>query len=171
MKRKIKRLELILLGVWLIIVIAVVAYMAVSKASFRFNQLDDQITLNQEKLARLSAIVKQEKELNVEYEKALAGYNPIKDSDSLLQEIESIARKLNVNIVNIKPVSTKEEAAYKSYSIRIEGQDDVYAVAKFLDILTDELRSVSIERMQVSSQNRNELPKVSVVVNALVFKQ
>ena len=171
MKRKIKRLELILLGLWLIIVISVVIYMAISKASFRFNQLDDQITLNQEKLSRLSAIVKQEKELNAEYEKALAGYNPIKDSDSLLQEIELIARKLNVNIVNIKPISTKEETAYKSYSIRIEGQDDVYAVAKFLDILTDELRSVSIERMQVSSQNRNELPKVSVVVNALVFKQ
>jgi len=160
-----------LLGVWLIIVIAVVIYMAISKASFRFNQLDDQITSNQEKLGRLNAIVKQEKELNREYEKALAGYNPIKDSDSLLQEIESIARKLNVNIVNIKPVSTKEETAYKSYSIRIEGQDDVYAVAKFLNILTDELRSVSIERLQVSSQNRNELPKVSVVVNALVFKQ
>ena len=160
-----------MLGVWLIIVIAVVIYMAISKASFRFNQLDDQITSNQEKLGRLNAIVKQEKELNREYEKALAGYNPIKDSDSLLQEIESIARKLNVNIVNIKPVSTKEETAYKSYSIRIEGQDDVYAVAKFLNILTDELRSVSIERLQVSSQNRNELPKVSVVVNALVFKQ
>ena len=171
MKRKIKRLELILLGVWLIIVIAVVIYMAISKASLRFNQLDDQITSNQEKLGRLNAIVKQEKELNREYEKALAGYNPIKDSDSLLQEIEAIARKLNVNIVNIKPVSTKEETAYKSYSIRIEGQDDVYAVAKFLNILTDELRSVSIERLQVSSQNRNELPKVSVVVNALVFKQ
>lgn len=171
MKRKIKRLELILLGVWLIIVISVVAYMAISKASFRFSQLDNQITVSQEKLSRLNAIIKQEKELNAEYEKALTGYNPIKDSDNLIQEIESIGRKLHFNIVNTKPISAKEDTAYKSYSLRIECQDDVYALAKFLNVLTEQLSSVSIERVQISSQNRNELPKISVIVNALVFKQ
>lgn len=171
MKKKIKRQELILLAVWLIIILVISGDSIVRKASSRFYGLDDEITINQEKLARLNAILKQEKELTAEYEKVLAGYRPIKDSDSLLQEIDAIAKKSNVNIVNIKPLSAKVEAAYKSYSIKIEGQDDIYAIAKFLNVLIEELRSASTERLQFSAVNRDELPKASITINALVFNQ
>jgi len=160
-----------LLSVWLIIILAIAGDSIVRKASFRFYRLDDEITASQEKLVRLNAILKQEKELNAEYKNVLAGYRPVKDSDSLLQEIDAIAKKANVNIINIKPLTTKAEAGYKSYSIKIEGQDDVYAVAKFLNVLIEELRSVSIERLQFSAVNRDELPKVSITINALVFNQ
>jgi Tfp pilus assembly protein PilO len=170
MKKKIKRVELILFGLWLIIILAVAGYMIIAKASARFVQLDEGITANQEKLARLNAIIKQEKELGAEYEDVFSGYRPIKDSDSLLQEIDAIAKKLNVNITNIKPAAAKEEAGYRYYPIRIDGQDDVYAIAKFLNAICSQIRGVSIERLQFSSQNRDELPKVSIEVNALVFK-
>jgi Tfp pilus assembly protein PilO len=170
MKRKLKRQELILLAVWIIIILAVAGDSAVRQAKVKFNRLDEEIVASQQKLARLNAIIKQEKELNAEYEKVFSGYQAFKDSDSLLQEIGEISKKLNVNITNIKPSSVKEETTYRLYSIRIDGQDEVYAIAKFLNTLTRELKSVSIERMQFSAQNRDELPKVSVTVNALVFK-
>jgi hypothetical protein len=170
MKRKIKRVELILFSLWLIIILAVAGYVITGKARAVFIGLDDGINTNQQKLIRLNAILKQEKELNSEYGSVFSGYRAFNDSDSLLQEINAIARKLNVNITNIKPVSAKEETAYRLYTIKIEGQDDVYAVAKFLNVLSEELRGVSIERLQIGAQNREELPKVNILVNALVFK-
>ncbi len=170
MKKKIKRQELILFSVWFIIILIFAGESITRKVRSRFSSLDDEITASNEKLLRLKAILKQEKELNAQYTKVLSGYRPIKDSDSLLQEIDAIVKKLNVNILNIKPASTKEEKEYRVYSIKIEGQDDVYAIARFLNILIEELRSVSIERLQFSAVNRDELPKVSITVNALVFK-
>ena len=170
MKKKIKRQELILLVLWLIIISAIGGEFIVRKVGSRFFSLDNEITTDQAKLARLNSIIKQEKELNADYDNVFSGYMPAKDSDSLLQEIDAIAKKLNVNIINIKPASTKEEAGFRSYSIKIEGQDDVYAIAKFLNVICERIKGLSIERLQVIAQNRDEPPKVSIAVNALVFK-
>jgi hypothetical protein len=171
MKRKLKIQELILVCVWLIILVLFFGDNVVKKASARFYRLDSEIAASQEKLQRLNAILKVEKELNAEYSNVFAGYRAIKDSDSLLQEIDSIAKKLNVNITNIKPESVKEETAFRSYSIKIEGQEDVSTLVKFLNVLTEEIRGTSIERLQFSAANRDELPKASITVHALVFKQ
>ncbi len=159
-----------MLSVWLIIILAVFGESIIRKASSKFSSLDDEITSAQEKLSRLNSILKREKALNDEYDKALSGYKPVKSSDALLQEIDAIAKKLNVNITNIKPLSTKQETAFQEYSIKIEGQDDVYAIARFLNVLIGELKSVSIERAQFSAQNHEELPKVNIIVNALALK-
>ena len=156
--------------VWFIIIVAVFGESIIRKAGLKFSGLDDEIVSAQEKLSRLNAIVKQEKALNDEYDKAWSGYRPVKSSDALLQEINSIAKRLNVNITNIKPLSNKEAAAFLEYSIKIEGQDDVFAIARFLNALIGELKSVSIERIQFNAQNRDELPKINVIVNALALK-
>lgn len=170
MKKKLKRQELILIGLWLIIILVVAGESLVRESRTRFSRLDDEIVAGQGKLVRLNAILKQEKALNAEYERVLSGYRPVKDSDSLLQQIDAIAKRLNVNITNIKPASAKEEASYKSYSIRIDGQDEVYAISRFLNVLTAELKGVSIDRFQISAQNKDELPKASITVNVLVLK-
>ncbi len=162
---------LILVALWLIILLAVGIDALMRKTGSRFISLDDEITINQAKLNRLKAVLKQEKELSAEYDNIFSNYRPIKDSDSLLQEIDSIAKKLNVNIINIKPGTVKQEPGFSSYAIRIDGQDDVYSVARFLNVLCEQIKGLSIERMQFSAQNRDELPKVSITVNALVFKQ
>lgn len=167
---RLKRRELILFGSWLIIVISVGGYLFLPRFFERQRRLDDQITLAEQKLARLRSIVKQENSLNAQYASALAGYRPVKDSDSLLQEIDAIARKMNVNILSVKPGPSKDEATHRSFTIKIEGQDDVGAVARFLFALLENLRSISIDKLQVSAQAREELPKVSITVNALVFK-
>ncbi len=159
-----------MLLVWIIIILAVSGESIIRKAGARFSGLDEEIASAQEKLIRLNAILKQEKALNEEYDNALSGYKPVKGSDALLQEINAIAKRLNVNITNIKPLSTKEEAAFQEYSIKIEGQDDVYAIARFLNVLIGELKSVSIVRAQFNAQNRDELPKINIIVNALALK-
>jgi Tfp pilus assembly protein PilO len=169
-KTRIKKRELILALIWLIIIGGIVADSVVRKAYLRFSRLEEEITLNEEKFLRLSAILKQSKEVNSEYEKVISKYKEITDSDNLLQEIEKIANKANINILNIKPTATKDEGLYKSYSLKIEVQDDISSLARFLYTLTEELKSIGVERLQINSQSRSELPKVSLLINAVVFK-
>ncbi|HOU36312.1 MAG TPA: hypothetical protein PK562_03495, partial [Candidatus Omnitrophota bacterium] len=88
----------------------------------------------------------------------------------LLQEIERLARKAGINLLNVKPTATKDEGLYRVYSLRVEMQDDVAAVARFMNMISEEFKGAGIERLQISGQAKDELPKVIAAINAVVFK-
>jgi len=167
---KIKKRKLILLATCAIIIAVFLAQNIVQKVFLRFAGLEKEIALNEKKLAQLSSILKYSQEINSAYENVFAGYKKIADSDSLLREIEGIANRTNLNILNIKPSVTKEEDLLNSYAIRITAQDEILSVARFLNSLTEELKSVGVERIQINTENKNELPKVTLLINAAVFK-
>ncbi len=166
-----RKQTLILLGAWLIIILLVAGDTAVRKIYSRFGMLGEEISLGEEKLLRLSAILRQEKDVASQYEKISAGYRNIPDTDSLLQEVERLARKSGINLLNVKPTASSDEGLYRVYSLRIEAQDEVPAIARFMNILSDEFKGVSIERLQISAQNRDELPRTVAAINAIVFKE
>ena len=168
--RGLKKRELILLLVCLIMIFGILADNAIRRARHRFNRLSEEIRLNEEKLLRLKAVLGQAKELNSAYERTFSEYKEFKDSDSLLQEIENIGKIVRVNILNIQPSSARDEGLYKIYSIKIEVQDDVLPLAKFLRTLTEGLKNISLESLQIKTQGKDESPKASVLINALVFK-
>lgn len=168
---RIKKRELLLITLCVIIVAAFAAENLASKSFFKFSRLSKEIALGENKLLELNAILKYSDEVNAQYERVIAGYKEIADSDSLLREIEDIAKKTNLNILNIKPSPAKEEALYKIYSIKIQAQDEILSVARFINSLTEGLKSAGVERVQINSENKNELPKVTLLINAAVFKQ
>jgi len=171
MQRFLKRKQtLILLGAWLIIIVFVIGDSAVRNIYARFGRLDEEISLGEEKLLRLSAILKQEQDVAAQYDKVSSGYKNIQDTDSMLQEIERLARKSGINLLNVKPTAASDEGLYKTYSLKIEMQDDVPALGKFLNMVSEEFKGVSIERLQINAQNRDELPKATAAINAIVFK-
>lgn len=167
--RKIKRQELLLLAAWLIIIVAVAGEFAVSRTKAKFSRLNDEIGSAEEKLIRLQAILNQKDTLILESAAVLSDYKPIQDTDRLFEEIDAVAKKLNVNVYNKVPLQPKPERGYTVYSVKIDCQDEVSSIAKFLFTLIEQLRTVSIERLQIVAQNRDELPKVSIVLNGLGF--
>jgi len=167
---KIKKRELILLAAGVIIAAVFLANTAIQKAYFKFGRLEKEAALNEEKLLRLDSILKHAKDVNAQYENVVAGYKEITDSDNLLREIEDIANKTNLTILNIKPGAVKDEGLFKTYSIKISAQDEILSVASFLYGLTEGLKSVGVERVQINTENKNELPKVTLLINAAVFK-
>ncbi len=169
-KRLAKR-EWIFLSVSIIIIFALLSDKVSRGAFAALQRLDAQISLNERTLLRLKGILRQAKELDEAYAKIVSSQKVLKDSDNVLQEIEAIARKTNVNILNMKPTLSRDEGAYKVYSIRIESQDDIPTFARFLYALTEELKGVGAERLQVSVQNKDELPRISLTMNAIAFKE
>jgi Tfp pilus assembly protein PilO len=170
-KKKIKKRELILFSLWLIIISVIFADQAIRNAYLKFSRLEEEISLNEDKLLRLNAILKQSKEINSGYEKGFSKYKAITDSDSLIQEVEKIAGKTNINILNIKPATPKDEGLHRTYSLKIEVQDEVSSVARFISSLSEELKSIGVESLQINSQSREEFPRVSLLINAVVFKE
>ncbi len=169
--RKLKKKELLLISLWLIIILGVVGDFAFRSVFVKFGRLDEEISLSEEKLLRLKAIAKQEKGLERGYRNLFAGYKDIKNSDKLLQEIQNVAKQADATILNIKPVSEKDEGLYKIYSIKIESQDEIQFIVKFIQALSQELKGVGIQRLQIAAKEKQELPRATLVINAVVFKE
>jgi Tfp pilus assembly protein PilO len=165
-----RKQTLILIGAWLIIILVVIGDSVVRNIYNRFGRLDEDIGLAEEKLVRLNAIIKQAQTVDRQYEKVTQGLRNIQDTESLLQEIERLARKAGINLLNVKPTATKDEGLYKIYSLKIEMQDEAAALARFLDMVSEEFKGVGIERLQINAQSRDELPKATAAINAVVFK-
>jgi Tfp pilus assembly protein PilO len=165
-----RKQTLLLLGAWLIIIIVIVGDSVVRNLYSRFGSLDEQISLAEEKLVRLNAIVKQAGSVDAQYGKLMQGYKNIQDTESLLQEIERLSRKAGINLPNFKPAATKDEGLFKTYSLKIEMQDDVASIVQFLNAVSEEFKGVNIERLQITAQSRTELPKATASISAIVFK-
>ena len=169
-KRKITKRKWFLFLIFLLTYLIFLGKNSIHQAYTNFSHLDEEIFMNEKKLYRLKAILKQSGDLNSQYQEFFAGYKGINDPESLLQEIGAMAKKLNLNITSIKPALTKIENKYKIYSIKMESQDDVLTLAKFIYNLGQGLKNVGVERLQIKAQGKNELPKISMTLDAVVFK-
>lgn len=168
--RPFRKRELILMWVCLIIVAGILTGTVIRRINIKFSRLEEEIVFNQEKLLRLNTILRQAKELNSQYEKLLFGYKELKDANGLLQEIETVAKKMNINILSIKPGVTKDEDLYKTYSVKIEAQDEISSLARFLSALAEEMKSINIEQLQINAQSKGGLPKAGILISAAAFK-
>jgi Tfp pilus assembly protein PilO len=171
MKVKMKKGELILLGCGVIIITLFLTNKAIQKTYFKFARLEKEAVLNEEKLLQLDSILKHAEEINSQYEGLVAGYQEITDSDNLLREIEEIANKTNLTILDMKPGAVKDGGLFKTYLIKISAQDEILPVARFLYGLAEKLKIVGVERVQIKNEIKNELPKVTLLINAAVFKE
>jgi len=167
---KIKKEELIFLTSAVIIIALFLANTAIRKAYFKFGRLEKDIILNEEKLVQLDSILKHSQDINSQYENLVAGNIGITDSNNLLREIEDIANKTNLAIQDIKPAAVKDEGLFKTYSIRISAQDEILSVARFLYRLAEKLKSIGVQSVQIKNENKNELPKITLLINVSVFK-
>lgn len=165
-----RKQTLILIAVWLIIILIVIGDSVIRNIYGRFGRLDEEIGLAEEKLLRLNAILKQAKAVDSQYDKLTQGLRNIQDTEGLLQEIERLARKAGINLLNVKPTATRDEGLYRVYSLRVEMQDDVAALARFMNMISEEFKGAGIERLQINGQAKDELPKVIAAINAVVFK-
>jgi len=165
-----RKQALILIAVWLIIILVVIGDSALRYIHSRFGRLDEEIGLAEEKYLRLNAIVKQARTVDSQYASIMQSSRNIEDTEGLLQEIERLARKAGVNLLNVKPTGSRDEGLYKVYSLSVEMQDDVAAFARFMNMITEEFKGIGIERLQINGQAKGELPKETAALNAVVFK-
>lgn len=170
-KRKLNKREKNIICIFLILSISALAYNIISTVSASLANIETDIAQSEQRLFKLKSIVSKSRELNSEYEKTASRYKGAGDYDSLLQDISNIAKRLDVNILNIKPAIVNDDAKLKTYLIKIQSQCDVSSFAMFLNRLTEELKNVGVERVQIEAQGKDELPLISVSMKTALFKE
>ena len=171
MKKRLSKKEWNLLIICIIIISAMLADAALRQAYLRFSRLKEEVSSAELELGRLNRILGQKEKIESGYEEAISGLRRIQTPDDFLKEIEDFARRVDLNIRNIKPVGTKEEDLYKIYSVIIEAQDDISALAKFLHSFTEEFQFIGVKSLQINAQSKKELPLASLLISAVVFKE
>ena len=171
MKKRLSKKEWNLLIICIIIISAMLADAALRQAYLRFSRLKEEVRSAELELGRLNRILGQKEKIESGYEEAISGLRQIRTPDDFLKEIENFARGADLNIRNIKPLDTKEEDLYKIYSVRIEVQDDILTLAKFLHSFTEELKYIGVKRFHINAQSKKELPMASLMISAVAFKE
>jgi hypothetical protein len=169
-KKNLSPRETYLAVVTMLVLVIVGVAVAVQRTLDTYHLLNTKIGSQEKKLIALRNILEGQKKLNEEYARNVAGQSEIEDSGLLLKEIEAIARRTGINIVNMKPAAPRDEGGYKSYGIMIETQDDVQHFSSFLFTITEELNRVGVERLNILSQARNEPPLISLSLSAIGLK-
>jgi uncharacterized protein with ACT and thioredoxin-like domain len=170
-KNKVTKREITLFLAFLCVYTILFADKFIQRAYANLKKLENTIASKEKTLSFYTTFLKNSTELDSQYSAIFSGSALAEDFDSLLQEINAFAQRYNVNILNIKPTLLTEEKKYKTYVIRIEGQDDVAAVSRFLYYLTKRHKNIGIERIQIKAQKKEELPRISIALNAVTFKR
>jgi hypothetical protein len=170
LKKKLSKRELLLWQVSIVALLVVTVNIAGRQVKAAFMRLDKEILLSETEVLKMQTVIENKGVLESEYAKINPGAGTIKDADSFLKLIGRFAKTSGLNIRNMKANTVQEKGLFKVYSVEIESQQPIMSLAKFLDVLNEEVRGVGIERLQISTQNQKELPKAILTVNAVTFE-
>lgn len=170
-KRKPTKREQVLFFVLFLVFLLVLARKGIQRLLINSHRLNETISTSEKELAQLNGVLRQARVIDSEYDKVFSGYNGLNGSDSLLQEIGAIARTSKVNIFSIKPILTEDTDKYKAYTIKIESRDEIASFIKFLSNLTEGLKGIGVQYLQINAQNRNEVPQIYIILKAILFKE
>ena len=168
-KKRLTKKEWILFSIWIIIICVVFTDKITKEVSTKLSRLDEEISLTQGKLVRFRTVREYKDTIEEIYKKAIPGLRSINDFETLFREIENVNKVAGLNILNVKPLTSKDEGLYKIYSAKIEAQDEVSTLMKFLDTLTGMLKGVGIEHLEIYSQSEKELPKINMLITVVGF--
>lgn len=126
----------------------------ISPIRTRFRALNQQIKISEKQLGSDIRNLNQKRVISEEYEKY---YSYIHRSGSdeeevakILGEIESLARKSSVYLVDMKPRKPQETDLYKQYTVEIEAEGYMESLINFIYQLNTSSQLLRIETLRMS---------------------
>lgn len=131
-------------------------------------QLNQEINLSQKRLAASLRNIQQKDAVIAQYDKYKA-YVKSAGSDEeetakVLGEIENVARKSSVYLMDIKPQAPKQTEFYKKYSAEIEVEGKMDSIINFLYNLNSSQQLLRTEKLSLNPKEKD-----SQIIKALVL--
>lgn len=158
---RLKKRELNLLISCCIIIVTVIGYVVVVEPFWKkYVFIEDEIREKQVEFMKLRKMLLLKDSIENAYEKILPAISQDgSDEERLalfLKEVELTARSAGVYITNLKPLSIAQEDRYKKYSVRVEAEGKMNALASFLYHLPDSAQLISMEQLQINYLSREQ---------------
>ncbi len=173
---KLSRKEKIGLSVaFAFLAIAFLDRLLISPIRSRFNALDQQIRISEKQLGGDMRNINQKQFISEEYERYLS-YIQRSGSDEeevakILGEIESLARKSSVYLVDMKPRKPRDVELYKEYTVEIEAEGYMESLMSFIYQLNTSSQLLRIEtlRLNLNKGDSNVLTASMLITKVLML--
>lgn len=147
----------------------------ISPVRTKFNALNLQIRISEKQLGGDMRNINQKKFIGEEYEQYLP-YIRRSGSDEeevakILGEIEALARKSSVYLVDMKPRKPREVEFYKEYTVEIEAEGYMESLMSFIYQLNTSSQLLRVEtlRLNLTKGDSNVLSASMLITKVLIL--
>ncbi|MBI3617629.1 MAG: type 4a pilus biogenesis protein PilO [Candidatus Omnitrophica bacterium] len=147
----------------------------ISPVRTKFNALNQQIRISEKQLGGDMRNINQKKFIGEEYEQYLP-YIRRSGSDEeevakILGEIEALARKSSVYLVDMKPRKPREVEFYKEYTVEIEAEGGMESLMSFIYQLNTSSQLLRVEtlRLNLTKGDSNVLSASMLITKVLIL--
>lgn len=139
----------------------------------RWNGVDREIKLVKVKLQKAILITKQKDEIAQEYIAYADKLKP-KGSDEqemtyILNELEILARKAGLKIVNMRPKPPVDKESYKRFIVEIETESDMSCLMRFVYDIKNSAQLLKVDRLNLSTKSSQSgvIMKAAMVITKI----
>ena len=147
----------------------------ISPVRTKFNALNQQIRIGEKQLGGDMRNINQKKSIGEEYEQYFP-YIRRSGSDEeevakILGEIEALARKSSVYLVDMKPRKPREVEFYKEYTVEIEAEGYMESLMSFIYQLNTSSQLLRVEtlRLNLTKGDSNVLSASMLITKVLIL--
>jgi Tfp pilus assembly protein PilO len=92
------------------------------------------------------------------------------DTAAILSEIETVAKKSNMTLLNLKPLPSKDKGFYKEYSIEVETEGTIESLINFIYRLNTSTQLLRVEKLRLSLKDKDSgLIKAPLLITKISF--
>lgn len=153
-----KREKLVLYCAVFFISLTVIDRLVISPISHKLKSLDDEIKEREQAIIQAMRIVSQKERIQAA-SSAYSSFSTGRRSDeeemtSLLKEIEGMANKSSVYLLDLKPAGVKGSGVSKKYSITLNCEAQMEQLVDFMYAIENSSKLLTIEKYQISPKAR-----------------
>lgn len=157
------------------IVLAIVYRVVMIPVRDHSREMDTRIQSLSRELAILQRMASERGEVAAEYRRMATmlppGASEREEISSMLAQLEQIASRHAVSLLDVKPRKTKEEEWAKTYSVELEIEGDARQLVKFLHELNTVPGAIRVDDLQIRRKDKSqEILRVSLLASKLTFK-
>jgi len=163
-----------LLAAFVFICLAVMDRLVVSPINTRVRWINRQIEIAEKELAQDLRNISQKDVIAGEYQDYITYVTKVGSDEEevakLLGEIEGLARKSAVDLVDMKPRTSKELDSYKEYTVEVEVEGGIGPIVQFLYYLNNSTQLLRTERVRIQLKEKDSsVIKSTMLITRILF--
>jgi len=153
--------------------LALFDFLIISPVFSRMNSLDKEISDKISGIKKYSHILSQKDRIAAERDKYNSFLTSIKSEDEeitfLLKEIENMADKNSVYLVDMKPVESRGEGQQNKYLVSLNCESQMEQLVSFMYSIENSARLLTIDKYEISPKSKeSSIVKCSMTISKIV---
>ena len=169
-----KRERIVLFGAIFVLSAAFVDRVIVHSLTEKINGLDKQIKERETQIRKDLSIMAREKTIQLQ-QVNYKSYMGARDSENeeftvFLKELENIASKSKIYLVDMKPTGTKQSGESKKYMVNLNCEGEMEPLVEFMYNIENANKLMTVEKYQIDPKSKDsDSAKCSLLISKLVI--